>query len=309
MDAQNKSGMTPLLLSCEAARAPEKVAKVRKEGSGVSKGSSKIPKSRGGGRAKSRGTTGAGSRGGSRGTSRDQDRDKDEPSSRQSPGSRSAHSKGGERGKTPKTPIEPSNGRGTPSSSSAAAPAAGVPHASGSLSEAFFNDDNASVGSLDSLGSLGGSIDSIGSIGSIGSVGSVGSVGDGDSFVLGGEGDAFVSVSVASKATRGPDFCNTVTLMLIRCGADVNKCHFDGRSPLFVTCSRGRAELAEILLDAGADPLATPLWLSRPSGEPRMDACPHVRDKIRQREQELLILRDAAEMAGMEDATRSMVLM
>jgi hypothetical protein len=183
------------------------------------------------------------------------------------------------------------------------AAAAGASQASASVGEAFFNDDNASVGSLDSLGSLGGSVESIGSIGS------VGSVGDSDSLLLGGEGDAFVSVSVASEIIPGPEFCNAVTLMLIRCGADVNKCHYDGRSPLFVTCSRGRAELAEILLEAGADPLATPLWLSRPSDEPRMDACPRVRDKIRKREQELLKLRDEAELADMEDATRSMVLM
>jgi ankyrin repeat protein len=137
----------------------------------------------------------------------------------------------------------------------------------------------------------------------------VGSVEDGDSSLRGGEGDAFVSVSVASEVIPGHEFSNTVTLMLIRCGADVNKCHFDGRSPLFVTCSRGRAELAEILLEAGADPLAMPLWLGRPSDEPRMDGCPRVRDKIRKREQELLNLRDAAELADMEDATRSMVLM
>ena len=280
VDAQNKSGMTPLLLSLEASRAPVVRRKTRTAALTPSGAGGKLKTPKGKSRGRSRGNTPSSP--GSRGSS----------SSRQK--SRSSKSRG-----VASSSREASGGRGKRKEKS--------PAFSG---EAFFSDDG-SVGSLESL-------DSVGSIVSVteeenvqgngnGNGGTDNKRGRSSGDVLKGNttSDAVTATSSTSVPERGDD---TLALLLISQGADVNLAHFDGRTPLYVACSRGRPEVAELLLDKGADPLATPVWLSLASDEDRMAGFGVVREKIKAKETQLMAQRDAADLAALEDQTRSMVL-
>ena len=130
-----------------------------------------------------------------------------------------------------------------------------------SVSRGFLSDSSVGSGSdLDtgSIGSFDGSLDGSFDGGSVGSMGSIGAI----------------DPSLLEDATD-------VALQLISAGANVNAKHFDGRTPIFIACLKGRPSIVMALLRNGADPSIQPLWYASLS-EMLQSACDDEVTLIRQ---------------------------
>jgi hypothetical protein len=96
--------------------------------------------------------------------------------------------------------------------------------------------------------------------------------------------------------------------MLLEHGADVNTCHFDERSALFIACCLGRADIATTLLDANADPSLRPLWQALPSEQSRLKPYPALVARLQQLEKALLEKQIQDNYQRLQDQTRNMRL-